>query len=89
MKTNKQLWYALLSSESAFWLSVATKIKVITTANQKRGKYVKEPTKTQNKNNLTAKSAGKRGRPIRGLVSHLIGWESGASFLHQSQSDFE
>lgn len=71
MKTNKQLWYALLSSESAFWLSVATKIKVITTANQKRGKYVKEPTKTQNKNNQTAKSAGKRGRPIRGLVSHL------------------
>lgn len=43
--------------------------------------------KTQNKNNQTAKSAEKRGRPIRGLVSHLIGWESGASFLDQSQNE--
>lgn len=43
--------------------------------------------KTQNKNNQTAKSAEKRGRPIRGLVSHLIGWESSASFLDQSQGE--
>ena len=53
-------------------------------ANQKKGKYFEEPMRTQGKK--SAKSAGKRGKARATkssmvLVLHLIGWESGASFL--------
>ena len=42
-----------------------TKAKVITTTNQKKGKYTEESMTTQGKNNETTRGAGKHARPSR------------------------
>ena len=57
-----------------------TKTKIITTANQKKGKYLKSQWELlRSEANQTARSAGKR--VVIGLVLHLIGWKSCAIFL--------
>lgn len=44
--------------------------------------------RTQNNNNQTALRAGKRELPGRDSHLHLIGWESGASFLDNNSVTF-
>lgn len=48
-----------------------SKTKVITTAGQKKGKYHKEPMRTQRKTKQTAQSAGKRGK-TQAIKSRLV-----------------
>ena len=66
-----------------------TKTKVIMTANQKLGKYEMEPLRTQSKTGKLAiwnvKNTNDQLSLV--LVLNLIGWESGTSFLDQSQSE--
>ena len=66
-----------------------TKIKLTTTANQRKGKYLQEPIRTQRKTTEMSKARENAGDQvvIGFLVLHLIGWKRGASFLDQSQSD--
>ena len=54
-----------------------TKTKVITKANQNRGKYLLEPMRTQSKTDQTAYSAGKRGQPNRDWFSFAYDWSRG------------
>ena len=64
------------------------KTKVITTANQKKGKHFKSQWELKVKTIKLAKAPETRVSKLRlFLILHLIGWDDGASFLDQSQSE--
>ena len=50
-------------------------------ANQKKGKYFEEPMRTQGKKKRQKRVKTRATKSSMVLVLHLIGWESGASFL--------
>ena len=56
-------------------------------ANQKKEKYPKEPIRTQKQANCLKCGKTRATKSWLGLVLYLIGRESGASFLNQSQSE--
>lgn len=51
-----------------------TKTKVLSVANQQKGKYPNEPIRTQSKTKQTAQSAGKHGRPCRDWCKFVSDW---------------
>ena len=86
---DKPLSYLIRACERSSIDWRTTKIKLTTTANQKKGKYLQEPIRTQRKTTEMPKARENAGDQvvIGFLVLHLIGWKRGASSLDQLQSD--
>ena len=79
MSINVKIWLEHFSIECR-----KTKTKVITTANQNKDKYHKEPMRTQSKYMKSGKTRVTKSRLV--LVLLLIGWEGGVKFTDQSES---
>ena len=63
------------------WLSILEFIN-------KKGGYPEEPVRTQRKTSKPPKARENAGNQVViGVICYLIGWDSGASFLDQSQSN--
>ena len=82
---------SLTSSTACFSTEcLKTRTEVITTPNQMKGKYQEEPIRTQRKRTKVnclkrGKTQATKSRLV--LVLHLIGWETGVSFLSRSQCE--